>query len=493
MNGQLARRELFLQRLPSGSIGIAASLSPETAYKEQWMGIYYQGEKVGYSSTTINRLSGKESPGYIILNRIFMMVNLLDNPVKVYFEGVLRTDKEFRMRNFSSRLRSAGHEIKLDGALDGDTLTLSVVTGNKVFRKRTTVGEDVNLSNSLTPMLFMPALKLGVTYSVDILDPLTLATSTAKITIKDMEPLEYGGKPIDTYVVEAQYQGITYTSWVTEGGEVLKEETPLGWTLVREDRDVASDFRAEANRFSHDIARLIAVPADMPITDPEETRGLEVVVDGIDLKNFTPEGAGQHVVDAGRGLIKITVEPFDAAQSISIPVKDDAFKEFLASTLLVQSDDENIRKRALQIAGDEDNALIVAERINRWLFTNIRKQITFSLPSAVEVLESREGDCNEHTTLFVALARSIGIPSKIAIGLVYYKGLFYYHAWPEVYVGRWVAMDPTLGQSPADATHVKLLEGELDQQAKLMQAIGNIKFSIKSISYGPQEAEGTTS
>ena len=44
-----------------------------------------------------------------------------------------------------------------------------------------------------------------------------------------------------------------------------------------------------------------------------------------------------------------------------------------------------------------------------------------SLPSALEVLKTRVGDCNEHTTLYVAMARSLGIPARIAVGLVYLR------------------------------------------------------------------------
>ncbi len=77
-----------------------------------------------------------------------------------------------------------------------------------------------------------------------------------------------------------------------------------------------------------------------------------------------------------------------------------------------------------------------------------------SLPSAAEVLRTRVGDCNEHTALFVALARAAGLPARIAVGLVYLRGGFYYHAWPEVYVeergrGLWLPVDPTLNQFPA--------------------------------------------
>jgi transglutaminase-like putative cysteine protease len=59
-----------------------------------------------------------------------------------------------------------------------------------------------------------------------------------------------------------------------------------------------------------------------------------------------------------------------------------------------------------------------------------------SLPSAREVLRTRVGDCNEHTVLYVAMARALGMPAPIAVGLVFVYGAFYDHAWPEVYLTR---------------------------------------------------------
>ena len=41
---------------------------------------------------------------------------------------------------------------------------------------------------------------------------------------------------------------------------------------------------------------------------------------------------------------------------------------------------------------------------------------------------------------------------------------FFYHAWPEVYVGRWVSGDPTLNQFPADATHIRFVTGDLESR-----------------------------
>jgi hypothetical protein len=489
MNAQLVRREVLLPSLPSARIGIGSTLAPGNYFKEQWMGIYYEGEKVGYSHTNVNKFSSSLAPGYIVRNTTYMVLSLLDTPVQVHFDGVLHTDENFKMRTFRSTIKSGDHKIRIDGKRDGGTLSLAVLSGSKVFRKEMKAGEDLNVSNSLTPLMFLPNLEPGVTYSLDILNPLTFTTSKAKITVTGMEPLEYMGKEVETYVIETEYEGLSFKAWVTESGDVLKEATPMGWTMLREDRKVAEDFRADAVKFRKDIARLIAVPTDVRIEDPENTRKSELFISGVDLSLFELDGAGQRLVNPETGLVIIEMRRPDPDAAMEIPIADDSLTEHLRATLLLQSDDRGIRDLAAHIAGDEKNSLIVAERINQWVFDNVNKKITFSLPSAVEVLETREGDCNEHTALYVALARACGIPSRIAVGLVYHKGSFYYHAWPEVYVGEWVAMDPTFGQSPADATHVRLLAGGFEEQVKLTQALGKISLKIKSFSYPPPEAE----
>jgi transglutaminase-like putative cysteine protease len=108
----------------------------------------------------------------------------------------------------------------------------------------------------------------------------------------------------------------------------------------------------------------------------------------------------------------------------------------------------------------------------------LEKRITFSVPNAVQVLESKQGDCNEHTVLYVALARALGLPARTAVGLVYLNGSFYYHAWPEVWLDEWVAVDPTFGQYPADASHIRFVIGGLAQQVEIVRLIGNLDIDV---------------
>ena len=96
------------------------------------------------------------------------------------------------------------------------------------------------------------------------------------------------------------------------------------------------------------------------------------------------------------------------------------------------------------------------------------------------------------------MARSIGLPSRIAVGLVYIHGAFYYHAWPEVYIaegrrglsraesrGLWMPVDPTFNQFPADATHLRLARGGLDRQAAVLPLIGRLKMKVLDIELAP--------
>ena len=145
---------------------------------------------------------------------------------------------------------------------------------------------------------------------------------------------------------------------------------------------------------------------------------------------------------------------------------------------LVQSDDPRIAAQARQIVGRERRAGEVARLLTRWVYDDLEKKITISLPSALQVLESRSGDCNEHTVLYVALARSLGLPARSAAGVVYLRGNFYYHAWPEVWLGQWVAVDPTFGQFPADAAHLRFVIGGLARQVELVRLIGRLQLTV---------------
>jgi transglutaminase-like putative cysteine protease len=70
---------------------------------------------------------------------------------------------------------------------------------------------------------------------------------------------------------------------------------------------------------------------------------------------------------------------------------------------------------------------------------------------ASQVAHSRHGDCKNYAVLTAALARSAGVPARVAVGLVLigHDGRYaaYGHAWAETReAGHWVVADSTRGQ-----------------------------------------------
>jgi len=170
---------------------------------------------------------------------------------------------------------------------------------------------------------------------------------------------------------------------------------------------------------------------------------------------------------------------------------DPDVQRYLQPEPLIESDAPEILAEAQAATQNVTAPRAQAERLTRHVNAILEKKPTVSLPSAREVLRTKVGDCNEHTTLYVALARAIGIPARIAVGLVAVKGAFYYHAWPEVYLadgkarGMWLPVDPTLNEFPADATHLRLARGGLDKQAAILPLIGRLQIEILDLETAP--------
>jgi len=204
---------------------------------------------------------------------------------------------------------------------------------------------------------------------------------------------------------------------------------------------------------------------------------LEVRLSGVSLAGFDLNGSHQRL--RGDTLVVTQASDSELVTSRKVPYRVD--QSASDPEPLLQSTNRDIAMLARQIRWKERDPRVVAERLNAWVHDSIAPRITFGVPNALQVLKSRAGDCNEHTQLFVALARAAGLPSRVAAGLAYVDGKFYYHAWPEIYLDDWVAVDPTFGQFPADAAHLRFIVGELARQTELLRLMGNLKIDILSV------------
>ena len=138
----------------------------------------------------------------------------------------------------------------------------------------------------------------------------------------------------------------------------------------------------------------------------------------------------------------------------------------------IESDAPEIVAEARTAVAGVTGARARAERLTRYVNAMLEKKPTVSLPSAREVLRTKVGDCNEHTALYVAMARALGHPvahrrrprlrARRVLLPRLARGLHRRRRRPRL----WLPVDPTLNQFPADATHVRLARGGLDRRRR---------------------------
>jgi transglutaminase-like putative cysteine protease len=227
-----------------------------------------------------------------------------------------------------------------------------------------------------------------------------------------------------------------------------------------------------------DILRDTAIDTEQKLKHPRLVRKLRLKISGIDVEDIPFDGHRQRIINKDEGIIEIAA----TRPAAELP-EYDGIKQFLQPSPWIDSDNPKIMETARRIAGSEKDTWNVAVKINRWLYQNLEKIYSPEIPVASSILESRRGDCNEHTVLFIALARALGIPATMSTGLVYANDGFFYHAWPKVHVGRWIPLDPTFGQSIADATHLEIASGDFSAQAKIAMTMGKINIKILNTEY----------
>ena len=465
---------LVQRSLQAASVTLAGDLS-RYGSSAQWKGVYYRGEKIGFSvgQTVLT------SDGYELQEDGQIQMMLLGASSAARIRTLARVDKAFALRSFAFSLDPGTGPVEVSGTLGNGGRRLELSTKTKAGTRTETrdLDEPPALSLNLSRRLAAEGLKPGQHITVPVFDPATLRNAPMTVDVEAREVVRAAGKPVPAFRVRMEFAGITSTSWVTDVGEVVREESGMGLIVVKETRDRALALAVPGD-LQKDMLEVAAVAPAGPgrIDDPRMIDRLRLRVEGLTAAGPDLQGAGQSVSGDVFDIRDMTTAPPgpgdpEAARSLG----PEPFIESDAPEILAEA-----KKGVADVVGPRNQA----ERLVRHVNSILEKKPTVSLPSALEVLRTRVGDCNEHTALYVAMARALGIPSRIAVGLVYLHGAFYYHAWPEVYLegppgrGLWLPVDPTLNEFPADATHVRLARGGLDKQAAILPLIGRIRMSI---------------
>jgi transglutaminase-like putative cysteine protease len=452
---------------------------------------------VGFASSTIDTLGDSLR----VEDALVLEVPALGRLTRTSARSVAFVGRTLRLRSLQVRFDGdLGNFTAHGNVVDDSVLRLVLVSAGDTQTARVLLPRSSVLPTLLPFRLaFGGELDPGTTQGARLFDPLLLRQRDVRVTIvrestlvvadsADFDSTAMAWVPVQFDTVPAVRidqagPGPGTITWVDAQGRVVRAGNLVGFTVERSAFEIAyENFRrrdtVRAVRASAHPPRGAVVPAT-PITagtpldaPPRET--LRLLVRNAAPDVFGPPTTRQLVVGDTLELRRDA----DLAARYRLPDSPDTLASWLAAEPLVQSDNPRLRAQARRIVGREPDPARAAEALFTWVRAHLHPLPGDGVPSALRAFETRRGDGNAYAVLYVALARTVGLPARTVAGLVYLEGRFYYHAWSEVYLGDWVAVDPLLGQFPADAGHVRLIVGGLARQVELLPLAGRLTLEV---------------
>lgn len=475
--GWFVRYEAFPEYFTNTLAGYQDIFNEGQMFVDSWMKILFKDVPIGFSHTSVEVVDDRPDEHFRMSNRTVMQMRIMGENQHVNAETTAGLDVLYKLQRFSFSLSSRHYSVRILGLRkEGDSFDVSIRSPAGNQRTRVEIPDEVVLYSPMTE-LAMSRLALGDKMRIKTIDPASMAIADLLVTAVRKEPLTISGQPVDATVLSVDYQGMELTTWIDSQGRTLRQETPFGWTMEACDSEEALklDFDTATDL---DLLAAMAVPFVTTVEDIASCSEVVVRLDGASTSALQLETARQQMVAQGDRHVDLRVTAARLPVERSSVLPPDESVKYLATSAFIQSDDPDIQHQARKLAGGLTDPWAKAVAIHDWVHKHVRKEPAVSLPSAVDVLKQMKGDCNEHTYLFVALARAAGVPAQVRAGLLYNEGNFFYHAWPAVYVGGWVEMDPTVGQPLASIGHISLLEGEFADQLKLLGVMGRLKIEL---------------
>lgn len=492
------------------ALGTAALADPPKGPEEEWLGSYFGTQYIGYESTLTTPTTVGGQPVLRVVSHGVTKMTVLGSTVEENENSVTIADMHYRPLDETEDVRSNGNAIHIVAHFDyvRKLITCQIGEGSEIRHKTIHIPDGANLAIDEKEITRSHKLATGDKFVFSYLDPLTveLEQATLEVTGRDQIHDVLTDKDMDALIVKITMPLGSMTGRVDEDGNFLRGDIALGpasITMARMSKSQALDPStpapapldgAKPYTPPKDFAVATSVHADRPIAHPRTLRELDVTVTGIPDKDLILSDSRQQVqsvtedpaTQSYTAHMDITASVFPAANSATLPITDPAVQSYLQDSYKLNIDDPRIKATAAQLKGSERNAYKVAVAIRNWVHRIMTYDATLGLQdSATDIYKKRRGVCRDYATLYTSLARAAGIPTRVCAGIVAADGSFYYHAWAESYVGKWVTMDPTIYDPSVgdlvDATHIKFSQGDVNGMYNVIKVVGKIGVTVNRV------------
>lgn len=329
------------------------------------------------------------------------------------------------------------------------------------------------------------------TTSFSTFDPERERFELSELTLVGETEYEHGGERIPAYVFRVVEEDGTVIDTITDHDFLPLKLDAAGTFMASLVDEAPSLGEGQVGRINSELpVSGETTPAWWELAEQEIT----VEVEGDDDPNSPAlwEDGHYHEVEREGPRYQLTLlstrPPADfSPPSLPLKISDPEIARYLEPTAMAQSDSAMIKASAEAIVAGESDSIVAAEKIVEAVFTGIEKKAGVrGSATATEVLQNAAGDCTEHAVLVVALMRAAGIPARVVDGIVMAShkdgsGVAGYHAWAEIWLGRWIGVDATVGETGTSARYLQFgidEPGEIGSGGKMMRSIGKTKIEL---------------
>ena len=488
-----------------------------TLEQETWDVVFLSGERVGHVHTSVFREPGTTGDRLRIEQHEALTLRSNNNRIETRTSIRSQETSDGQLLEFTSILPQGELPLKTNGYVEGNELHLEVGTVSEksmaasepgspqqfdldTVGKKTKVtlpwaadfGGPYRVASSLQANPLAP----GETRTLRYLDAATNQLATVVLTASDYEETDLTAGSQRLLRVEAKTtisgHTINSTLWMDEDGDILKTliAEMFNYMAIRATKEEALQ---KVTQIDFDLGQKSAVHVKRTLPAPHHTKRIvyRIHLEASDPTQVFDTGLTQQVVAKDDHTARITVYAIRPGDTTGNPqAKPEGVTEGdLEPSNLIQSDDPTVVFLAQQGAGEIDDPWQAAVALEKLVHTKMTSLgISSAFATAGEVARDLKGDCTEHAVLLAALARSRGIPARVAIGLVYYRQEFLYHMWTEVHVdGAWIPLDATLGLGGIGAAHLKITDSNLQGASPnaaflpVTEVIGQLKIEILEV------------
>jgi hypothetical protein len=444
-------------------LAIAKAFDKET----YWYDVYIGNKKIGYASTSYEK-AGEE---LIIQHEreIKVKKNGKDSVLYENLKCLCSLSYSIKSFEYESHLKDESG-IKVRGEVGPDSIIFFLESSErrKLYR---IPKKDFYFPVTLIPVLVQQKPAAGAAFNIPFLNIASLSIDDARVVLEEIRPVKVGTDIFGVY----KFKSGNTIWWANEKGLVVKEKSPIGVILYSQVEKFAKD---PSDRTLFDYTSLPYLKSNEIIENPEALKIFKVRINGFPLLAKLYENSPVLLKDKTLTIQKIDLETLKEKR-YKLPFTWANFDRYLSPDKWVLSNYKPLQDTGLIYArSNKYDAFLLTQYLTNYVFHLVRTRPLFVLSDSKSLLDSLSGDYLERSVMFATYARAAGLPTRLVGGLLYRNGYFYFHAWPEVWLGQWVPVDPTLAQFPADVTHIPLKGGTLEDITSIVHDLKSATIEI---------------